>query len=44
MSNVDEVLSLILKEPKQDGVDFSEFDLNGANISGASFVYSTFLK
>ena len=44
MSNVDEVTSLLAKEPKQDGADFSEYDLNGASINGASFVYATFDK
>jgi len=27
MSNVEEVTSLLAKEPKQDGADFSEYDL-----------------
>ena len=44
MSNLDEVTSLLAKESKQDGVDFTEYDLNGANINGASFIYATFDK
>jgi len=44
MSNVDEVTSLLAKESKQDGVDFTEYDLNGTNINGASFIYATFDK
>ena len=44
MSNVDEVISLISKESNQDGADFTEYDLNGATIKGASFVYATFDK
>ena len=44
MSNVDEVTSLLEKESKQDGADFTEYDLNGASINGASFIYATFDK
>ncbi|SVE11689.1 uncharacterized protein METZ01_LOCUS464543, partial [marine metagenome] len=44
MSNVEEVTSLLAKESKQDGVDFSGYDLDGANINGASFIYATFDK
>ena len=29
MSNVDEMIALVTKEPKQDGGDFRGFDLNG---------------
>ena len=44
MSNVEEVTSLLAKESKQDGADFTEYDLNGASINGASFIYATFDK
>ncbi|MEK9630069.1 MAG: pentapeptide repeat-containing protein, partial [Nitrospinota bacterium] len=43
MSNVDEIISLVLKEPKQDGADFSGFDLKGVSLNGASFVFATLL-
>ena len=32
MSNVDEMISLLKKEPKQDGADFSGFDLKGVSL------------
>ena len=44
MSNVEEVTSLLAKEPNQDGVDFSNHDLIGAKINNASFIYATFDK
>ena len=44
MSNVDEVLSLVSKESKQDGVDFSEYDLKGVSLNGVSFIYATLNK
>ncbi len=44
MSNVDEIISLVLKEPKQDGGDFSGFDLKGVSLNGVSFAFATFMK
>ena len=44
MSNVDEVISLVSRESKQDGVDFSEYDLEGVSLNGVSFIYATFTK
>ena len=43
MSNVDEIISLVLKEPKQDGGDFSGSDLKGVSLNGASFVFATLM-
>ena len=42
MSNVDEVIALVLKDSNQDGVDFGGYDLKGVSLNGVSFVFSTF--
>ena len=38
MSNVDEVIALVLKDSNQDGVDFGGYDLKGVSLNGVSFV------
>ena len=43
MSNVEEIISLVLDEPKQDGGDFSGFDLKGVSLNGASFAFATLI-
>ena len=43
MSNVEEIISLVLEEPKQDGGDFSGFDLKGVSLNGASFAFATLI-
>ena len=44
MSNVDEVITLVSKESKQDGVDFSKYDLDGVSLNGVSFIYANFTE
>ena len=44
MSNVDEITKLVLKEPKQDGGDYSGYDLKGVSLNGATFVYATLVE
>ena len=43
MSNVEEIIALVLDEPKQDGGDFSGFDLKGVSLNGASFAFATLI-
>ena len=43
MSNVEEIISLVLDEPKQDGGYFSGFDLKGVSLNGASFAFATLI-